>query len=85
MAHTRQWRVDIFLYEDEAEVAADAVLHADIPEGITARGTGRLSLVGTVPEIGAELAAARALSELGHRMLQLASDDLAALPSTPAR
>ena len=50
MTHTRQWRVDVFLYEDEAEVAADAVLHADIPEGIIARGTGRLSLVGMVPD-----------------------------------
>ena len=29
-----------------------------------------------VPEIGDELAAARALSELGHRLLEAAADDI---------
>jgi hypothetical protein len=84
MTHTRHWTVDVFLYDDETEVAANAVLHADVPEALTARGTTRLRLVGSVPEIGAELATARALSALSHQMLELASGDLATLArSTP--
>jgi hypothetical protein len=85
MAHTRQWKIDIYLYEDGAEVAADAVLHADVAQGVTARGTSRLSRAGMVPEIGAELATARALSELSHRLLELASADLAGLRPTATR
>ena len=38
-----------------------------------------------MPEIGAELAASRALAALGHRLLGLTAEDLAALPtSVPA-
>jgi hypothetical protein len=80
MTQTRQWRVDVFLYEGDSEVAADAVLHGDAPNPVTARGTARLRAAGSIPEIGAELATSRALSALSHRMLELASEDLAALP-----
>jgi len=80
MAHTRKWKVDVFLYEEGAEVTAEAVLHADVVEPITARGTARLGAAGAVPEIGAELATSRALSAIGHRLLELTAHDLAGLP-----
>ena len=82
MTHTRTWTVDVFLYESDAEVTAEAVLHADVPEPITGRGTARLGAA-AVPEIGAELATSRALSALGHRLLELTAQDLAALPRRP--
>ena len=51
-----------------------------------ANGTARLSTNAMVPEIGAELATSRALAALGHRLLELTAEDLAALPtSTPVR
>jgi hypothetical protein len=72
MAHTGQWKVDVFLFEDDAEVSAEAVLHADAARPVIGRGAARLSPNGTVPEIGAELASSRALT----------AQDLAALPTS---
>jgi hypothetical protein len=83
MTHTGQWKVDVFLFEDDAEVTAEAVLHADAARRVVGRGAARLNTNAMVPEIGAELAASRALAALGHRLLELTAEDLAALP-TPA-
>jgi len=80
MAHTGQWKVDVFLFEDGAEVTAEAVLHADAAQPVVGRGTARLSTNATVPEIGAEFATSRALAALGHRLLELTVEDLAAMP-----
>ena len=80
MAHTGQWKVDVFLFENDAEVTAEAVLHADAARPVLGRGTARLDVTATVPEIGAELATSRALAALGHRLLELTADDLAAWP-----
>ena len=83
MAHTGQWKVDVFLFEDDAEVTAEAVFHADAARPIVGRGAARLSTNATAPEIGAELATSRALAALGHRLLELTAEDLAALPAAP--
>jgi hypothetical protein len=82
MAHTGQWKVDVFLFEDDAEVTAEAVLHADANRPVVGRGTARLSTNATVPEIGAELATSRALAALGRRLLEPTAEDLAALPTS---
>ena len=84
MAHIGQWKVDVFLFEDDAEVTAEAVLHADTARPVVGRGTARLSTDATVPEIGAELATSQALAALGRRLFELTADDLAALPKAPA-
>jgi hypothetical protein len=85
MAHTGQWKVDVFLFEDDAGVTAEAVLHADATRPVVGRGTARLSTNAAAPEIGVELATSRALAALGHRLLELTAEDLAALPkSAPA-
>jgi hypothetical protein len=84
MSHTGQWKVDVFLYEDETGVTAEAVLHADSSRPVTGRGHARLRAAGTVPEIGAELATSRALAALGRRLLQLTSQDIAGLPARRA-
>jgi hypothetical protein len=84
MAHTGQWKVDVFLYEDGAEVTAEAVLHADAARPVVGRGRARLEVATTVPEIGAELATSRALAALGHRLLESTGDDLAAVPQPAA-
>jgi hypothetical protein len=82
MAHTGQWKVDVFLFEDDAEVTAEAVLHADAARPVVGRGTARLSTNATVPEIGAELATSQALAALGRRLFELTAEDLAALPTS---
>ena len=82
MAHIGQWKVDVFLYEDDAGVAAEAVLHADAAKPVVGRGSARLSAAASVSEIGAELATSRALAALGHRLLELSAEDVAALPTT---
>jgi Rv2632c-like len=82
MTHTGQWKVDVFLFEGEDDVTAEAVLHADAARPVLGRGTARLGTNAVVPEIGAELAVSRALAALGHRLLELTAEDLAALPAS---
>jgi hypothetical protein len=82
VTHVGQWKVDVFLFEGDAEVTAEAVLHADAARPVVGRGTARLGTNAMVPEIGAELATSRALAALGHRLLELTVQDLAALPTS---
>lgn len=84
MTHTGQWKVDVFLFEGDLEVTAEAVLHADAARPVVGRGTARLRTNAVAPEIGAELATSRALAALGHRLLELTVEDLAALPTAAA-
>ena len=73
MAHTGQWKVDVFLFEGDSEVTAEAVLKADTARPVVGRGKARLGRVATAPEIGVELATSRALAALGHRLVELSS------------
>lgn len=80
MIATRTWNVQIFLTEEGERTRADAVLHSGaMPE---LRGVGhahRTPRALTVPEIGDELAAAEALSELSTRLVASAALDIDAL------
>lgn len=70
------WTVDIELHEDGDHTRADAV--AEIA-GRRYHGWGRSRrnpVDPDVPEIGEELAAARALSDLAHQLLHAAVDDI---------
>ena len=78
------WTVDIQLFEGEVDTAARATLVSG--EGVHLRrtlvGTGRARRNpgdAAVPEIGAEIAAARALRDLADRLLGAASDDIAGI------
>lgn len=84
MTSIETWTVEIQLFEGEVDTAARATLVSG--EGVHRRRT----LVGTgrarrnpgdpeVPEIGAEIAAARALRDLADRLLGAASDDIAGI------
>jgi len=79
MTHTTRWTVTISLVEEDAVTKADAVLHADDRERLRGHGTARRNPRDpSVPEIGDELAAARALSDLAHRLLEAAVADIEA-------
>ncbi len=84
MAHT--WRAAIYLFDaddpraDHDVTTAHAVLTTS--SGTTLDGHGRARRAphdADVPEIGDELAAARALRDLADRLLRATSDDLSQL------
>lgn len=78
--HTKTWTVEILLTEDEGTTRARAQLHTEpTAEAVAGHGTARLGPHDKdIPEIGDELAAARALSDLAGRLLGTSADDIAA-------
>jgi len=80
----KTWSVEIFIGEHDGETRAVARLHTDDRTGLIGTGMARLNPVDrNVPEIGDELAAARALSELSHKLLEAVVDDIAAVTHEP--
>jgi hypothetical protein len=81
MVAMKRWSVDIYIDENEkGDTYAEARLNTGAGTHLT--GTGRARLNPTdrdVPEIGDELATARALSDLGHRLLLTAANDVEGL------
>jgi hypothetical protein len=76
-AYTKSWRVDIYLYEGAHSTSAQAVLHSDAPSGLKSQGVARRRPdEPDVPEIGDEVAVARALSHLADLLRQAAEGDL---------
>lgn len=77
---TTTWHVRIDLGDHGRETHAVAHLQTGSDTHLSGRGTARTSPADpVVPEIGEELAAARALSDLAHRLLDAAAGDLAAV------
>jgi hypothetical protein len=75
---TKQWSVDIHISESGNDTQVRAVLTTT--DNTTFEGAGharRNPRDRTVPEIGDELAAGRALIDLGNRLVQLAAADIA--------
>jgi Domain of unknown function (DUF1876) len=73
---TRAWAVEILLEESADETEAKAVLDAG---GVQLGGWGRARRNPNdpeVPRIGEELAAARALNDLSHKLLEVAAAEI---------
>jgi hypothetical protein len=82
----KQWTVQIFITEDDGDTHARAVLTTRDSSKLAGRGVAHRSPVDrSVPEIGDELAAARALEDLGAKLHEAASHDFAYLagPAQP--
>ncbi|MDN3351441.1 DUF1876 domain-containing protein [Actinomadura sp. DC4] len=80
MNTTDRWSVDVYLSEHEGETHAEARLTTRDSEVLHGRGQARCNPTDwDVPEIGAELATARALSDLAHRLLDTAAVDIEAV------
>ncbi|MEU7826334.1 DUF1876 domain-containing protein [Catellatospora sp. NPDC049133] len=78
MTVLKRWNIEVFVGEDEGRTYAEARM-LDDEVGGRLIGVGRAKLNPDdrdVPEIGDELAVARALSDLGHRLLVVAAGDI---------
>jgi hypothetical protein len=84
MIHSKQWRVEILIDERDQQTHAEARLHTGDKTQLHGRGTARLNPKDkNIPEIGDELAVARALSELSHALLHAAAEDIEAVTHEP--
>ena len=84
MARTWKVRIDLFEADDLGQGGDVTKAHAVLTtsSGIQLDGHGRAQRAPqdrAVPEIGDELATARALRDLADRLLQVTSDDISAL------
>jgi hypothetical protein len=72
------------VYEHGDETTARAVLHAGADSDLVGKGSAhRNPNDAVVPEIGDEVAVARALHQLADTLLSTAYDDMAAVTSSP--
>jgi hypothetical protein len=77
MTAMKRWKVEILLGEDEGRTYAEARLHTEVGDNLIGIGRAKLNPNDyDVPEIGDEIAVARALTDLGHRLLITAAMDL---------
>ncbi|WP_432877397.1 DUF1876 domain-containing protein [Kribbella sp. CA-245084] len=79
---SRRWRVDIFVdeHEDDRTTHAEARLHTNDKTHLVGRGASHRNPADReIVEIGAELAVARALSDLSHKLLDAAASDIEAI------
>jgi hypothetical protein len=77
MDAVKKWTVQVDIDEHEGRTRAVARLGTGGPQSLTGTGLARLNpLDRDVPEIGDELAVARALSELSHVLLEAAARDI---------
>ena len=85
MDAVKTWTVRIDIGEHEGRTRTVAHLQTRDSDHLVGVGSARLNPTDRdVPEIGDELAAARALSDLGHRLLDAAIDDVEQVSGEPA-
>ena len=82
----KRWRVEILLGEHDGQTYAEARLHTELGDNVLGVGRARLNPSDyDVPEIGDEIAVARALTDLGHRLLITAARDVEQVTNEPVR
>lgn len=76
----KQWSVQIYIDEAGDDTVARAVLNTRSTGTVTGKGHARRNPIDrNVPEIGDELAVARALADLADRLSVVAGNDIAQL------
>ena len=88
MVHTRTWRVEIDIneHDDERRTRAVARLYSGAAAPLRAEGLARRRPDDReVPEIGDELAVARALADLAHQLLDATAGDIERLTHRPTQ
>lgn len=85
MPHTVEWKVRLYLFEDEGTTKARVVLNTGTTE-LTGRGAAHRNPADMdVPEIGGELAAGRAMHDLGRQLVGVAERDIEGVGPPPTR
>ena len=85
MDDVKQWTVTIDIDEHDGHTRAVARLQDRDTERLTGVGLARLDPADRdVPEIGDEIAVARALSDLSRRLLGAATEDIEQVSGEPA-
>jgi hypothetical protein len=81
MVSMKRWSVDIYIDENgDGHTYAEARLHTGADTMLVGVGRARLNPADRdIPEIGDELATARALNDLGGRLLLAAAGDIEAV------
>ncbi|AWK12468.1 DUF1876 domain-containing protein [Streptomyces spongiicola] len=83
MTRTLEWKVRMYLSEEDGTTRARMVLDTGTSK-LTGRGTARCNPQDVdVPEIGDELAASRAMSDLARQLMRVADQDLEAVGAGP--
>jgi hypothetical protein len=85
MAMEKRWHVELFIDEHEDRTRAEARLATGESEVIGIGEARRNPTDSNIPEIGAELAVARALSDLSHTLLEAAVQDIEGVTHVPVR
>ena len=76
MSETKAWAVSIRFSEDDDRTRADADLEG-APVQLSGFGTARRNPVDpNLPAVGEEIAAARALADLSHHLLEQAAHEI---------
>jgi hypothetical protein len=85
MSHARKWHIEIYIDEHDDRTRAEARLTTQDAAVTIGLGHARRNPHDLdVPEIGDELAVARALADLGHQLLDAAVQDVEAITHRPA-
>ena len=73
----KNWSVNVVIDEHEGRTRATARLQAEGKNELTGNGLARLNPTDSdVPAIGDELAAARALADLAHQLIEATAADI---------
>ncbi len=85
MTEAKHWTIDVYIDEHEQQTRAVARLHNRDETSLVGTGLARLNPAdANIPEIGDELATARALSDLAGRLLEATVTDIEAVTHRPA-
>ncbi len=80
MTEAKHWTIDVYIDEYEERTRAKARLHNRDETNLVGIGLARLNPAdANVPEIGDELAVARALADLSHKLLDATVADIEAI------
>src|SRR5450631_4231179 len=82
--HVREWQVRVSIFESGDDTRANVVLLTEAPTHLTAGGQSHRGVGDTsMPEIGDEVAVARALRHRTDQLLDTAAQDLEAVTGSP--
>ncbi|WP_406289455.1 DUF1876 domain-containing protein [Embleya sp. NBC_00896] len=85
MSHTVEWKVRLYLFEEEGTTKARVVLNTGTTELIGHGAAHRSPEDADVPEIGDELAAGRAMCDLGRQLVDVAERDIGGMGTSTTR